>query len=74
MTRKILPEQFRLDHTLYGRLGEPPVLRSLENEEGSYNFGRVSTHWRNKDPRGWTWFGPEAVVVYLAYVDYDRGA
>lgn len=25
-----------------------------------------------EDHRGWTWFGPEAVVVYLAYVDYDR--
>ena len=26
----------------------------------------------SEDTRGWTWFGPEAVVVYLAFVDYDR--
>ena len=34
--KQILPERgFRLDHTLYGRLGEPPVFTLSGNEEGS---------------------------------------
>ena len=34
--KRILPERgFRLDHTLYGRLGEPPVFTLSGNEEGS---------------------------------------
>lgn len=34
--KNILPERgFRLDHTLYGRLGEPPVFTLSGNEEGS---------------------------------------
>ena len=34
--KTILPERgFRLDHTLYGRLGEPPVFTLSGNEEGS---------------------------------------